>query len=156
MELIDVLLILGVFLPLFFVAVWQLNRINPTKKAGKAGDSSVKSMYGVYTQQVTDVLKLKDKQISSLMAKNRLLEEEEEYETTESLDINALKPIAEKLGIDPAILELPFIKDKIAEYTKGMTMNDLLSLADKFGKTKGSTEPKSDIEGEKDPNVTYI
>jgi len=128
MELNDVLLILGVFFPVFIVVIWQLNRINPNKKAGKAGDRGVKEMYSVYTDQVNDILKLKDKAIASLQAKNRRYEEEEEEEEQEeSLDISQLKPLAEKFGIDPNILEIPFVKDKIAEYTKGMTVQDLLS-----------------------------
>jgi len=155
MELIEVLLILGIFLPLFFAGIWQLNRLNPNKKAGKAGDNSVKTMYGVYTDQVTDVLKLKDKAISSLQAKLRNFEEQdEEEEESESIDIDTLKPIAEKLGIDAAVLEIPFVKDKISEYTKGMSAQDLLSLANKFGKTKGSEQSESDTE-EKDPDVQY-
>jgi len=155
MELNDVLLILGVFLPVFIVAVWQLNRLNPNKKAVKAGDSSVKAMYSVYTDQVGDVLKLKDKAISSLQAKLRNFEEQEEEEEQEPpLDVTQLAPLAQKFGIDPAILEIPFVKDKLAEYTKGMTIQDLLSLANKFGKIKGSGESQSG-DSQKDPNVTY-
>jgi len=80
MELNDVLLILGVFVPLFFAGIWQLNRLNPMKKAAKAGDSSIRDLYSVYNNQVTDVLKLKDKAIASLSAKLRNFEEEEEEE----------------------------------------------------------------------------
>jgi len=59
-EIIEVLLILGIFLPLLFVGVWQLNRANPTKRAAKAGDKSISDMYNTYNLQVQDVLKVKD------------------------------------------------------------------------------------------------
>jgi len=154
-ELIDVFLILGVFLPVFFVAVWQLNRVNPTKKGVKAGDSSIKEMYSVYNQQVTDVLKVKDKQISSLSAKLRTFDEENE-EIIEEIPakLDGLKPLLASRGINPAILENPFVQKLIKKYTKDMSIEDIVQIAQQFGLLKGNTQLESGatVTGQGNPN----
>jgi len=142
MELIDVLLILGVFLPLLFVGIWQLNRVNPTKKAQKAGDSSIKELYSVHNEQVDDILKLKDKQISSLSAKLRLYEEEPEEEQPEQVADLIKSPeilnLLQQKGINPALLQNPIILKYIKKYTKGMSIEQVLEIAKQFGLLKGS------------------
>jgi len=135
MELIDVLLILGVFFPVFFVGIWQLNRLNPIKKAAKAGDSSIRDLYSVYNDQVSDVLKIKDKVIASLQTKLRNFEEEDEEEEED----HGVKPVTfEEIT---ALVEskypkyaklLPLVKKQIMEATKGMTMNEILSYVKQF------------------------
>jgi len=135
MEIIEVLLILGIFLPLLFVGVWQLNRVNPTKKGTKAGDSSIKEMYSVYNQQVTDVLKVKDKQISSLSAKLRNYEEdsgEEEQEDAKPMQLEGLKPLLASRGVNPALLDLPFVQGLIKKYTKDMSVDEITQLIGLF------------------------
>jgi len=143
LELIDVLLILGVFLPLLFVGIWQLNRVNPNKKANKAGDNSIKELYSVHNQQVSDVLKLKDKQISSLSAKLRIYEEEPEEQPEEVADL-VKNPEIQKLlqakGINPALLDNPIIQKYIKKYTKGMSIEQVLEIANQLGFLKGSKQ----------------
>jgi len=148
MELNEVLLILGIFLPCFLVGVWQLNRLNPNKKAAKAGDSSIKDLYSVYNNQVSDVLKLKDKAISSLQAKLRIFETEPEEESTEEVADLIKNPEIQKLlqekGINPTVLDNPVIQKYIKKYTKGMTIEQVLEIAQQFGLLKGSKESKSE------------
>jgi len=152
MELIEVLLILGIFLPLLFVGVWQLNRVNPTRKGAKAGDSSIKELYTVYNQQVGDVLKIKDKQISSLTAKLRLHDEEDEDEEAEPIADLIKNPEIQKLlqekGINPTLFENPVIQKYIKKYTKGMTIEQVLEIAKQFGFLKGSQGSQSPIKQE--------
>jgi len=144
MELIEVLLILGIFLPLLFVGVWQLNRVNPNRKGQKAGDSSIKELYSVYNQQVSDVLKIKDKQISSLTAKLRLYDEQEEEEEPEPIADLIKNPEIQNLlkekGINPTLLDNPVIQKYIKKYTKGMTIEQVLEIAQQFGLLKGSKQ----------------
>jgi len=144
LELIDVLLILGVFLPLLFVGIWQLNRVNPTKKALKAGDDSIRQLYSVHNQQVSDVLKLKDKQISSLSSKLRLYEEETEEEAPEEVADLVKNPEIQKLlqakGINPALLDNPVIQKYIKKYTKGMSIEQVLEIAKQLGFLKGNNQ----------------
>jgi len=143
-EIIDVLLILGVFLPLLFVGIWQLNRVNPTKKAQKAGDDSIRQLYSVHNQQVNDVLKLKDKQISSLTAKLRIFEEEpgeEQPEITELVKNPEIQKLLQAKGINPALLDNPIIAKYIKKYTKGMSIEQVLEIANQLGFLKGNKQP---------------
>jgi len=146
MELNEVLLFLGMFFPIFFVAVWQLNRMNPTKKAVKAGDNSIKEMYNVYNTQVSDVLKVKDKQIASLSAKLRNYEEESEEEEED----DGVKPVTfEEITalVDSKYPKyaklLPLVKKQIMDATKGMTMQEILSYVKQFTGDQQSQESPS-------------
>jgi len=152
LELIDVLLILGVFLPLLFVGIWQLNRVNPTKKAQKAGDDSIRQLYSVHNQQVSDVLKLKDKQISSLSAKLRLYEDETEEDQPEEVADLVKNPEIQKIlqakGINPALLDNPIIQKYIKKYTKGMSIEQVLEIAQQLGFLKGNKQSEGSINTE--------
>jgi len=148
MELTDILLILGIFLPVFSVTVWQLNRLNPTKKGLKAGDSSISDMYQTYNQQVQDVLKVKDKQIQSLSAKLRVSEEEPEQEETEQVADLVKNPEIQKIlqekGINPALLDNPIIQKYIKKYTKGMSIEQVLEIANQLGFLKGNKQSQGE------------
>jgi len=144
LELLDVILVLGVFFPLLMVGIWQLNRTNPGRKAVKAGDNSIKEMYSVYNTQVTDVLKVKDKQIASLTTKLHNFEEEIEEEPEEVADL-VQNPEIQKLlqakGINPALLDNPIIQKYIKKYTKGMSIEQVLEIAKQLGFLKGNKQP---------------
>jgi len=135
MELNDVLLILGVFLPLLLVGIWQLNRLNPNKKANKAGDSSIKELYSVYNTQVSDVLKLKDKSIASLQAKLRNFEEPDEEETTgnkgKQVTWEEIQTLV-KTQYPKHVVLLPLLKKQIMEATEGMSMEEVLDYVKQF------------------------
>jgi len=147
-ELNDIFLILGIFLPVFFVAIWQLNRVNPTKKALKAGDNSIKEMYNTYNLQVQDVLKVKDKQISSLSAKLRTYDEDTEQEAPQEVAELVKNPEIQKLlqskGINPALLDNPILAKLIKKYTKGMSIQEILDIASQLGLLKGNKQPQGD------------
>jgi len=148
-EILDVLLILGVFLPLLFVGVWQLNKANTGKKAIRAGDNSIKSMYEVYNTQVQDVLKVKDNQIKSLSAKLRSYEEEEEVHEPEQVADLIKNPEIQKLlqqkGINPQLLDNPIISKYIKKYTKGMSIEQVLEIAQQLGFLKGNKQSQESI-----------
>jgi len=149
MELNEILLILGIFLPLLFVGVWQLNRVNPNRKAVKAGDNSIKEMYNTYNQQVQDVLKVKDRQIQSLSTKLRSFESEEEEEEPD----NGVKPVTwEEItalvnSTYPKYVNLlPLVKKQVMDATKGMTMKEILQYVKQFTGNKqseGTSNPES-------------
>jgi len=148
-EILDVLLVLGVFIPLLLVGVWQLNRVNPNKRAAKAGDNSIKDLYGVYNQQVQDVLKIKDKQLASLTQKLRNFEEEnEEEEPEEIVDLvknPEIQALLQKRGINPALMDNPIIQKYIKKYTKGMTIEQVIEIAQQFGLLKGSKQSQDPL-----------
>jgi len=151
-ELIEVLLILGIFLPLLFVGVWQLNRVNPNRKAVKAGDKSISELYNVHNQQVNDVLKLKDKQISSLSTKLRSYEDETEQEEPQAVADLVKNPEIQKLlqqkGINPALLDNPIISKYIKKYTKGMSIEQVLEIAQQLGFLKGNPQSQTGATGQ--------
>lgn len=148
MELNEVILFLGIFISIFVGVMWQLNRLNPNKKAAKAGDSSIKEIYSVYNNQVSDVLKLKDKAIASLQAKLRNFEEEDEEEPD-----NPVKPVTwEEITAlvttkyPQYAKALPFAKKQIMEMTKGMTMQEILEYVKQFTgnqQSQGTSTPQS-------------
>jgi len=148
MELNDVLLILGVFFPVFFVAIWQLNRLNPNKKANKAGDSSIKELYSVYNTQVSDVLKLKDKSISSLQAKLRNFEqidEEVEPGNEQQVTFEEITALVKQTYPKYTVM-LPVFKKQIMEVTKGMSLEQVLDYVKQITGNKqsqGSLSPES-------------
>jgi len=142
-ELTDIFLILGIFLPLLFVGIWQLNRANPTKKALKAGDRSISEMYNTYNMQVQDVLKVKDKQIASLSQKLRNYEEEpeeEEQQVSELVKNPEIQKLLQSKGIDPGLLNNPIISKYIKKYTKGMSIEQVLEIANSLGFLKGNKQ----------------
>jgi len=151
-ELNDIFLVLGIFLPLLFVGIWQLNRVNPNKKAVKAGDRSISELYNVHNQQVTDVLKLKDKQISSLSQKLRSYEEETEQEQPEQIADLVKNPEIQKLlqskGINPSLLDNPIISKYIKKYTKGMSIEQVLEIAQQLGFLKGNKQSQTGAIGQ--------
>jgi len=140
MELIEVLLVLGVFLPLLLVGVWQLNRLNPNKKATKAGDSSIKELYTVYNTQVSDVLKLKDKSIASLQAKLRNFEEPDEEEQPgdeKQITFEEITALVNQTYPKYAPI-LPLMKKQIMEITKGMSLDQVLDYVKQLTGNKQS------------------
>jgi len=151
-EINDIFLILGIFLPVFFVAIWQLNRVNPTKKGLKAGDNSIKEMYNTYNQQVQDVLKVKDKQIASLSAKLRTYDEDTEQESNPDVGELVKNPEIQKLlqakGINPALLDNPILQKLIKKYTKGMSIEQILEIAQSLGFLKGNKQSQEGAIGQ--------
>jgi len=140
MELIEVLLVLGVFLPLLLVGVWQLNRLNPNKKASKAGDSSIKELYEVYNTQVSDVLKIKDKSIASLQAKLRTFEvenEEDEPGNQKMVTFEEIQGLVQQTYPKYAPM-LPLMKKQIMEITKGMSLEQVLEYVKQITGNKQS------------------
>jgi len=155
-EIIEYLTILTLAVMVFGSFLIWLSRQNKGKRAYKAGDEGVSAMYGVYNQQVDDVLKLKDNQIKRLTAKINTLEseyeEEEEEEPTKKLE--GLKPILASRGINPALLDNPFVQKLIKKYTKDMGIEEIVTLAQQFGLFKGSNKPQSLDSGAASPTGT--
>jgi len=101
-------------------------------------------LYNVHNQQVTDVLKLKDKQISSLSAKLRTYEEDTDEEApTEVAELvknPEIQSLLQQKGINPALLDNPIISKYIKKYTKGMSIDQVLEIANQLGFLKGNKQ----------------
>lgn len=167
MELNEVLLILGIFIPSFIGVLWQLNRINPSKKVAKraneAADTSVSELFAVQKGQIEEILKSKTNQIRSLEKKLRLESEESQIETSPDAkdtqvryeDIQAL--VKKQYPDKAKFLDIPFVKKEVMKAVKGMTLDEALTLVENWTgkKIKRDTESQSAITRIED-NPTYI
>jgi len=114
--------------------MFYISRQGQTKSAVKAGAAGISEMYKVYNTQVADVIKIKDSQIKRLNSKINELSYDDEPETEDKTPkLDGLKPLLASRGINPAILDMPFVKKLIAKYTKDMSLEDITGLAQQFG-----------------------
>jgi len=97
-------------------------------------------------------LKLKDKQISSLSAKLRTYEGETDEEQPEQIADLVKNPEIQKLlqakGINPALLDNPIISKYIKKYTKGMSIEQVLEIANQLGFLKGNKQSQEGAIGQ--------
>jgi len=161
LEINDVLLILGVFIPVFLVAIWQLNRMNPAKKGVKAADSSIKELFSVHNSQVTEVLKLKDRAISSLQARIRNYEQEDEPQEDDPKDnqvkfedIEAL--IKKSYPQYAKALMIPGAKQWIKKQTRGMSLDEVLTMVEELTGKKIAAGGKSELSTSEENQPGYF
>jgi len=143
LETFDFLSILAVLGTVFAMLVYGLNRHNPSKKATKSGSDGVQDMYSVYSEQVKDILKLKDNHIKRL---NAQLQQEigSDDETDQPVaKYEDLKALAKEAGINPLILEMPFVKTQIKKYTKGMSIEEIISTVKELKGFIGNKQSQS-------------
>ena len=136
-DLTIILLILGLFIPSFAGVIWYVNRLNPsknpTKKANQAADTSVSELYEVQTNQVKDIIKLKNNEIKSLQSKLRIDQQEEEEIDTKDTEVQYadIKTLVKKAYPQYAkFLDLPFAKKEIMKATKGMTLDEVITMVE--------------------------
>jgi len=143
MELNEVVLILGVFIPSFLAVIWQLNRVNPgknpQKKAKNAADTSVSELFEVQTEQIKEILGSKNKQIKSLQSQLRQDQEEIEPATTEKgASFEQITQLV-KTTYPQYLTLLPLFKEQIMKATNGMTINEIIQyIGSLTGKTPAS------------------
>jgi len=136
----------------FGMVLFTIIRFSGDKKAKKSGSDGVKDMYSVYSDQVRDILKLKDNHIKRLNAELNNYSQESEEESPQEIKYEELGEIASKAGIDPILLNNPLVKKYIKKYTKGMDIEEILTLVNQFKGFMGNKKPKSEITiGQDDP-----
>jgi len=141
LETFDFLAILASLGTFSALVIYGINKHNPAKKAQKSGSDGVNDMYAVYSEQVKDILKLKDNHIKRLNAElQQYGSVSDDTDQHEEID---LKPLAEQVGIDPSILNNPLVKKYIKKYTKGMNVEEILAIANQFKGLIGNRKPKS-------------
>jgi len=146
LELYDLVAILGSLGAVLGVVMYGIRRHNPAKTAAKAGYDSIKTMYETYNSQVQDVLKIKDAQIKRLNAKMQQYEAPiEENSTKEPINLDSLAPMLQERGLDPNLLKNPMINKLIKKYTKGMGLDEILSIVDQLGILKRNKQPQGQI-----------
>jgi len=131
------------------IVLYGINRLNPSKRASKSGQDGVRAMYDVYSDQIKDILKLKDNHIKRLNAEIQQTNgSDDETDQNNPAKYNDLKALAKEAGINPLILEMPFVKNQIKKYTKGMSIEEIISTVQELKGFMGNKKPKSDIEAE--------
>jgi len=130
LELNDVLLLLGVFLPVFFVVIWQLNRLNPGKKEPKkaqgSADGSVSELFAVQTEQIKEIVKSKNNQIKSLQQQLRQDQEESGPESSDKgATFEEITQLVQTTYPQYAPI-LPLFKDQIMKAVKGMSITQIV------------------------------
>jgi len=155
-ELYDLIAIFSVLGMISGLLLFGIIRFSGDKKAKKSGSDGVKEMYGVYTDQVRDIIKLKDNHIKRLIAEiqNNSPDSEEEPET--AVKYEDLGQLASKIGIDPALLNNPLVKKYIKKYTKNMSIEEILALVNQFKSLTGNKGSKPQLENVTQDNANYF
>jgi len=165
LELSEVLLILGVFLPCFFVGIWQLNRLNPSKKQPKqaqnSADGSVSELFAVQTEQIKEIIKSKNNQIKSYQQQLRQDQEEQTItpEPTTKGNNVTWEQITELVNLKfPKYKKiLPLFKKDIMKEVKGMSREEIIQLISTYtGKSEDSGLDQGEFtENQQDPRPNW-
>jgi len=144
LELYDLILFLSVLGVVSSILIYGITRLNPAKRASKSGSDGVRDMYSVYSDQIKDILKLKDNHIKRLNAEiQQYAVEPDEVEGNNPAKYEDLKALAKEAGINPLILEMPFVKNQIKKYTKGMSIEEIISTVKELKGFIGNQKSKS-------------
>jgi len=140
----DFILSMSVLASIIGMVFYGISRLNPAKKASKSGSDGVKDMYSVYSEQIKDILKLKDNHIKRLNAEIQTYSvSDDEDDQNNPAKYEDLKALAKEAGINPLILEMPFVKTQIKKYTKGMSIEEIISTAKELKTFVGNKQSKS-------------
>jgi len=147
-EITDVYLILGLFVPVFVGLMWQLNRINPgknqQKRATHAADSSVSELFAVQTEQIKEIIKSKNNQIKSYQQQLRQDGEQEEPGSEKQVTFEEITALVNQTYPKYAPM-LPLMKKQIMEITKGMTLEQILEYVKQI---TGNKQPQTGLSPE--------
>jgi len=143
----DFILSMSILASIIGMVFYGISRLNQGKKASKSGSDGVKDMYSVYSEQIKDILKLKDNHIKRLNAEIQNSIGSDDETDQEPAKYEDLKALAKEAGINPLILEMPFIKNNIKKYTKGMSIEEIISTVNELKKFIPNKKPEQQIEG---------
>jgi len=155
MEINEVLLILGIFVPVFVGVLWQLNRINPSKtqqkKASGAAESSVSELFAVQTEQIKEIIKSKNNQIKSFQQQLRQDTEEPDQGIDKQVTFEQITAFV-KQNYPKYAPMLPFMKKQIMEITKGMTLEQAIEYVKQITGNQQSQAGLSPESAQYNPN----
>jgi len=138
-EIVEVILILGVFFGSIIGALYYKSTQSGVKKARKRNEESI---YDNLTQfrevekgTITDILKQKDNQIKSLNARIKSYEPIEQEISTDGggkpITFEEIQTLVNQKYPQYAKL-LPLMKKQIMDMTKGMSLDEVLSYVKQF------------------------
>jgi len=149
-ELTLVVLILGTLFGTVISAIWYKNSSSGVKKARKRNEISLFDNLTQYREvekgTIMDILKQKDKQLSSLNARLKQFEPNTEEETAEKgVTWQQITSLVQTTYPQYSVF-LPYMKKQILEMTKGMSMDEILQYVKQLTGNKqpqGGTPPES-------------
>ncbi len=163
MEINEVLLILGIFIPSFVGVLWQLNRINPgkrqPKKAHDAVDTSLSELFAVQKEEINEILKSKTNQIKSLEKKLRLETEIDEPEDGKKVvRFEDIKALVKKSYPDYAkFLNMPGAEKYVMKQVKGMSLEECIEMVEEWtGKKVARSDGSEQNSQSENVNPNYI
>ena len=152
-ELTLVILILGTLFGAVFSAIWYKNTSSGVKKARKRNEMSLFDNLTDYREvekaTISDILKQKDRQISSLNARIKTFEPESVEDNInnnkKSVTFEEITALVSQSYPKYAPL-LPLMKKQIMDMTKGMSLDEILNYVKQLTGNKqsqGNTDPQS-------------
>jgi len=163
-----ILLVLGIYVPTFVGVMLVIKRPNTgKKKVIESSSDSVGEMFDTSSKGYKDIIKVKDNQIRSLTQKLNIATEESDQDDSILEHVPSweeVKQLAQTQGLNPLILEMPFIKPHVKKLIRGMSIQEITeNVAQikkfagdkgfKFGDTKGD-QSKTPIIGEVELDTT--
>jgi len=144
-DLTIILLVLGIYIPTIVGVMLVIKRPNTGKKKVISESSdSVGEMFKTSSTGYKDIIKVKDNQIRSLTQKlNLATEDTGEEDSTIMQHVpswDEVKQLAKTQGINPLMLEMPFIKKQVKKLISGMTIEEItenVAEIKKFAGDKG-------------------
>lgn len=150
-DLTVVILVLGVFIPALFVAIYMKKGQNPVKKARKNAEMSLFDNLTQYREveksTIADILKRKDSEIKSLNVRLKQFEPLDEDDQPKKGVVSWEEITALVNQSYPKYTSLlPIMKKQIMELTKGMSLDEILTYVGQLTgnkQSKGSTDEQS-------------
>jgi len=139
-DLTLVLLVLGIYIPSFVGVMLAIKRPKlGKKKLIESSSDTVGDMFDTSSRGYKDIIKVKDNQIRSLTAKLNLSTEENESESIMDHvpSWEEVKQLAGTQGLNPLILEMPFIKGEVKKLIKGMSIEEITENVAQIKKLTG-------------------
>jgi len=155
-DLTVVILVLGVFIPALFVAIYMKKGINPVKKARKNAEMSLFDNLTQYREveksTIADILKRKDSEIKSLNVRLKQFEPlDEEDQPKKGVSWEEITALVNQSYPKYTSL-LPIMKKQIMELTKGMSLDEILTYVGQLTGNKQSKESPSQESQTYNPN----
>jgi len=152
LNLIDVVIISSIFIPCLVVgSVIYLKKTKVNRSISKSNDNSILNHYNVLLNINEDQQSL----IKSITQKTKMLQKkimelegyEEEKEEEKPIDITALLPFVEKIGIPKEQLELILQSDEAQKFLKKnkSMITNVLPLLTTFAKNKQNAQSQTTL-----------
>ena len=149
LEILVVLAISGMIFSLIFIAI---NRLIPQKKAVNKAYTTIADLNKVQQDQITAILKQKDKELASKNARIAKMERDmgtDDESEEQSITYEQVVPVLQQQGVDPMLIAgMSMFKDDVNKFLKGKSPEEIGQLAQTLGgvlKNRQSQSPNGTV-----------